>query len=148
MLGLVTAALGGVAGFCLGEDHLALLAGLADSECGKSLTTTVVGADVPEGDGQSSRSPSASPPRPRTRSATTSPRAGRSLAPWTGARCGPSWRKREDLERAQCEFQFCPGPDRPTAAMMTCFVCCRVKRLRVMLGWLADDPELFHDSKE
>lgn len=46
----------------------------------------------------------------------------------------------EDMERAQCEFQFCPGPDKPTAHMQTCFVCYRVKRLRVMRGWLSD-PE-------
>lgn len=47
----------------------------------------------------------------------------------------------EDCERAVCEFRFCPGPDKPTQAMRTCFMCYRVKRLRVMLAWLTDRPE-------
>lgn len=45
----------------------------------------------------------------------------------------------EDLERCVCEFQFCPGPDKPTAAMQTCFLCYRIKRVRTMLGWLTDE---------
>lgn len=45
----------------------------------------------------------------------------------------------EDCERAVCEFQFCPGPDKPTVHMATCFMCYRIKRLRVMLGWLDGD---------
>lgn len=44
----------------------------------------------------------------------------------------------EDMERAQCHFSFCPGPDAPTQHMMTCFICYRVKRLRVMLAWLGE----------
>lgn len=47
----------------------------------------------------------------------------------------------EDAERCVCEFQFCPGPDKPTVHMATCFICYRVKRLRVMLAWLdGEDP--------
>jgi hypothetical protein len=44
----------------------------------------------------------------------------------------------DDCERAVCEFRFCPGPDKPTVHMATCFMCRRVKRLRVMLAWLTD----------
>jgi hypothetical protein len=44
----------------------------------------------------------------------------------------------EDMERAPCHFSFCPGPDAPTQHMMTCFICYRVKSLRVMLAWLGD----------
>lgn len=47
----------------------------------------------------------------------------------------------DDCERAVCEFGFCPGPDAPTQHMRTCFMCYRVKRLRVMLGWLTDSPD-------
>lgn len=43
----------------------------------------------------------------------------------------------DDVERGQCAFWACPGPDKPTRAMLTCAVCCRIKRLRVMLGWLS-----------
>lgn len=42
----------------------------------------------------------------------------------------------EECERAVCEFQFCPGPDKPTVHMATCFMCYRIKRLRLMLAWL------------
>jgi hypothetical protein len=45
----------------------------------------------------------------------------------------------EDVERSQCPFWACPGPDKPTRPMLTCVVCYRIKRLRVMLGWLAED---------
>lgn len=48
----------------------------------------------------------------------------------------------EDMERCVCEFQFCPGPDKPTTHMATCFVCYRIKRLRVMLSWLdGEEPQ-------
>jgi hypothetical protein len=42
-----------------------------------------------------------------------------------------------DVERSQCPFWACPGPDKPTQHMLTCVVCYRIKRLRVMLGWLS-----------
>jgi hypothetical protein len=45
----------------------------------------------------------------------------------------------DDVERSQCPFWVCPGPDKPTRGMLTCVVCYRIKRLRVMLGWLAED---------
>lgn len=47
----------------------------------------------------------------------------------------------DTLEYAQCHFWACPGPDKPTRAMLTCNICYQVKRVRVMLGWLADEKE-------
>jgi hypothetical protein len=46
----------------------------------------------------------------------------------------------EDIERSQCPFWACPGPDKPTRHMLTCVICYRIKRLRVMRGWLATSP--------
>jgi hypothetical protein len=43
----------------------------------------------------------------------------------------------EDVANSECQFWACPGPDKPTRHMATCAVCYRIKRLRVMLGWLS-----------
>jgi hypothetical protein len=40
---------------------------------------------------------------------------------------------------AECGFWACPGPDKPTRWMMTCRACYGIKRLRVLLGWLAEE---------
>ena len=39
----------------------------------------------------------------------------------------------ETLERADCQFWACPGPDEPFQDMATCFVCEQVQKNRVIL---------------
>lgn len=37
------------------------------------------------------------------------------------------------LERAGCQFQYCPGPNKPFVNMATCFVCDEIRDVRALL---------------
>jgi hypothetical protein len=37
------------------------------------------------------------------------------------------------LERAGCQFQYCPGPNKPFVNMATCFVCDEIRNVRALL---------------
>ncbi len=55
----------------------------------------------------------------------------------------------ETLERVGCQFQFCGGPTLEPVAMVTCFVCDLLARLRVAAGRrgeAAAPPDQHHPS--